>query len=104
MRFDTPVYFQTITKGAYNADTGNYEPDTVTEVKKFASVTDSGINTLNLIYGTIKEGCKTIRLQNIYRAPFNRVRIGEKTYRVDFQRLLRCKHILVCSEVQNAKN
>ena len=104
MRFDTPVYFQTIEKGAYNADTGNYEPDTVTEVKKYASVTDSGINTLNLIYGEIKEGSKTVRLQNIYRAPFNRVRIGEKLYRVDFQRHLRCKHILVCSEVQNAKN
>ena len=100
MRFDTPVYFQTIEKGAYNADTGNYAPDTVTEVMKYASVTDSGINTLNLIYGEIKEGSKTVRLQNIYRAPFNRVRIGEKAYRVDFQRHLRCKHILVCSEVQ----
>ena len=61
MRFDTPVYFQTIKKGAYNADTGNYEPDTVTEVKKYASVTDSGINTLNLIYGDIKEGVKKFK-------------------------------------------
>ena len=100
MRFDTPISFQTVEKGAYNAETGDYAPDTVTEVKIYASVTDSGISTLNLIYGEIKEGCKTIRLQNIYRKPFERIRIGKKTYRVDFQRHLRCKHILVVSEVQ----
>ena len=100
MRFDTPVYFLTIKAGEYNADTGNYEPDTVTEDKRWASVTDSKTETLKLIYGDIKQGCKTVRLQNIYRKPFDRIKIGEKSYRVDFQRHLRCKHIFVVSEVQ----
>ena len=100
MRFDTPIYFQTIEMGAYNAETGNYEPDTVTEDKRWASVTDSKTETLKLIYGDIKQGCKTVRLQNIYRKPFDRIRIGEKLYRVDFSRGLRCKHIFVVSEVQ----
>lgn len=100
MRYDTPIYFQTVKKGEYDPETGNYAEDTVTEDKVFASVTDSRAETLNLIYGEIKQGCFTVRLQNIYRKPFNRIRMGEKLYRVDFSRKLRLKHIFVISEVQ----
>lgn len=100
MRFDTPIYFQTVKKGEYDPETGNYAEDTVTEDKVFASVTDSRAETLNLVYGEIKQGCFTVRLQNIYRKPFDRIRIGEKFYRVDFSRRLRLKHIFVISEVQ----
>ena len=100
MRFDTPIYFQTVKKGEYNPDTGNYAEDTVTEDEVYASVTDSSTETLKLVYGTIKQGCFTIRLQNIYRKPFSYIRIGEKRYKVDFSRKLRLKHIFVVSEVQ----
>lgn len=100
MRYDTPIYFQTVKKGEYDPETGNYAEDTVAEDKVFASVTDSRAETLNLVYGEIKQGCFTVRLQNIYRKPFDRIRIGEKFYRVDFSRKLRLKHIFVISEVQ----
>lgn len=100
MRYDTPIYFQTVKEGKYDPETGNYAEDTVTEDKVFASVTDSRAETLNLVYGEIKQGCFTVRLQNIYRKPFDRIRIGEKLYRVDFSRKLRLKHIFVISEVQ----
>ena len=101
MRYDTPIYFQTVTeKGKYDSSTGNYEPDTVTEDKAFASVTDSRTETVKMLYGEIKQGCLTVRLQNIYRKPFDKIRIGEKSYRVDFSRKLRTKHIFVVSEVQ----
>ena len=100
MRYDTPVYFQTVTKGEYNAETGNYAEETVTEDKFFASVTDSRAETLNIVYGELKQGSFTVRLQNIYRKPFTYIRIGEKRYRVDFSRKLRLKHIFVVSEVQ----
>lgn len=100
MRFDTPIYFRSLEKGAYNTDTGNYEPDTVTEDCVFADVTESRVDTLNMVYGELKQGCYTVRLQNIYRKPFDRIRIGDKLYRVDFSRKLRTKHIFVVSEVQ----
>lgn len=100
MRYDTPVYFQTVTPGAYDPNTGNYGPETIIEEKRYASVTDTGAETLNLIYGELKQGCKTVRLQNYYDKPFTRLRIGEKTYRVDRARGLRLKYNLVCSEVQ----
>lgn len=100
MRFDTPVYFQTIKAGEYDASTGNYGEDIVTEEMRYASVTETGIETLDIIYGEIKQGVKTVRLQNFYDQPFDRLRIGNKVYRVDRARPLRLKYTLVVSEVQ----
>ena len=100
MRYDTPVYFQHITPGAYNPETGDYAPDTVKEVKRYASVTDSGDETKLQLYGSIKEKSVTIRLQNHYKVPFDRVRVGDTVYRVDKERKLRTKHTFIASEVQ----
>lgn len=100
MRFDTPVYFQTIKPGEYDTSTGNYGEDTITEEVRYASVTDTGAETLNLVYGELKQGVKTVRLQNHYGKPFDRVRIGQKIYRADNTRMLRTKHTLIVSEVQ----
>ncbi len=100
MRFDTPIYFQKIINGTYDEDTGNYNSDTVTETKKYASVTNSGTDTLNLIYGELKQGSLTIRIQNHYDEPFDRIRINEKIYKVDMARRLLSKHIFIVSEVQ----
>ena len=100
MRFDTPIYFQRIIAGEYNPNTGDYANDTVIEVLRYASVTNSGAETLNLIYGEIKQGSFTIRIQGQYKEPFDRIRIGEKIYRVDFSRSLRNKQTFVVSEVQ----
>lgn len=100
MRFDTPVYFQTIKSGAYDASTGNHGEDTVTEEMRYASVTDTGLETLNLVYGEIRQGAKTVRLQNHFEKPFDRIRIGKKVYRVDRARILRHKQTLIVSEVQ----
>ena len=96
MRFDIPIYFQRITAGEYDANTGNYGEDTITEEKRFASVTDAGNNTLSLLYGEIREGSLIARIQRPYNEPFDRVRIGEKVYRCD---LCRRKKVFIVSEV-----
>ena len=97
MRFDTPVYFQTV-KAEYNPSTGNYDKESPVEDVRFASVTDSTTETLNLVYGGIKQGSLTVRLQTHYNNAFDRIRIGDKYYRVDKERKLRVKHIFVVSE------
>lgn len=100
MRFNTPIFFQT-TKTEPDASTpGNYVETVVAEAKRYASVTDAGDETLNLIYGEIKQGAKVIRLQNQYAEPFDRIRIGEKVYRADRARKLHVKHVFIVSEVQ----
>ena len=96
MRYNDPIFFQRVLPGEYDAKTGNYAEDTVTEVKKYASVTDSGDSTLQLVYGELKQGSKTIRLQRPYTQPFDRIRIDGKVYRVDMAR----RSCFVVSEVQ----
>jgi meiotically up-regulated gene 157 (Mug157) protein len=104
LRFDTPIYFQRIIPGEYQPDTGDYSPDSVAEVKRYASITSPGTETLTLLYGTLKQDALTIRLQVPYTEAFDRIRIGEgvnaKTYRIDRSRQLRSKQTFIVSEVQ----
>lgn len=100
MRFDKPIYFERITPGEYDASTGNYGKDTTAREERLASVTDSTTETLILVYGGIKQGSKTVRLQKHYNKPFDHIRIDGKKYQVDRERKLRVKHIFVVSEVQ----
>ena len=100
MRFDTPIYFQRKVKGAYDATTGNYGPATTEEVLRYASINNTGTDTLNIVYGELKQGSLTLVLQMPYIEPFDRIRIGNKLYRADRERRLRTKHTFVVSEVQ----
>lgn len=100
MRFDTPVYFQTVSNGAFDPVTGDSGPETVEEVLQYARVTDSGEKTLNLIYGSIKQGSKVVRLQQPYTEPFDYIRIGDTRYKVDLSRQPISKCVLNVSEVQ----
>lgn len=100
MRYDTPVYFQTVVNGTYEPTTGDYNADTITEAKRYAAISNTVDSALKLVYGDIKQGSLTIRLQNHYTQPFDRIRIGEKLYRVDSVRKLRTKHTFIVSEVQ----
>lgn len=100
MRFDTPIYFERIRQGEYDTSTGNYGEDTTEKERRDAAVTDSTTETMTVVYGAIKQGSLTVRLQNHYTKPFDHIRIGEKVYRVDRERKLRTKHTFVVSEVQ----
>ena len=100
MRYDTPVYFQKITPGEYNPKTGNYADDTVEETMRYASIMDTGTDMLKLVYDGPKQGSLTIQLQNHYEEPFDRIRVRNTIYNVDYSRKFRTKHVFVVSEVQ----
>lgn len=100
MRYDTPIFFQRIVQGEYDSSTGNYGPDSITETKRYADVTGAGAETLNLVYGELRQDSKVLRLQTHYKEHFDRIRIGRRVYRVDFSRELKVKHVFVVSEVQ----
>lgn len=100
MRFDTPVYFQRITQGAYDEKTGDYGTDIIAETKRYASVTNTGADTIRIEYGELVQGVVTVRLQNHYTEPFDRLRIGDTVYSVERIRMLRTIQTMVCSEVQ----
>lgn len=100
MRYDTPVYFCTHTKGEYVPQTGNYDSGTETEVKRWANVVDTRTETLRLMYGEIRQGSLTIQLQQPYTAAFDRIKVNGKYYSVDYRRNLREKQTFIVSEVQ----
>ena len=100
MRFDMPVYFQRVQSGEYEESTGDYGEDSIEEEMRYANVTDAGTETLNLVYGEIRQGCRVVRLQRYYEKAFDRFRIGERLYRVDLSRKLRNKQVFIVSEVQ----
>lgn len=100
MRYDTPIYFQKITAGEYDASTGNYGEDSVEETLRYASVMDTSAKTMRLVYGEIRQGSLCVQLQNHYTDAYDRIRIGDRIYTVDSSRKLRVKHTFVVSEVQ----
>ena len=100
MRYDTPIYFQRLQQGEYNPDTGNYAEKPPIEEMRLASVTNTGAETLKLVYGALKQDSFTVRLQTHYDKPFDFIRIGEKSFRVDRARKLRRMHTFVVSGVQ----
>lgn len=99
MRYDTPVYFRHIVPGAYDPVTGNYGEDTIIETSVYASVMDTRTETKKLVYGDIQEGSLTVHIQNHFPETFDRIRIGDKVYQVDFRRRLRVKESFIVSEV-----
>lgn len=100
MRYDTPVFFQTRVSGDYNAKTGNYEADIVTETEVYADVTDASEKTLRIVYGDIKEGALVVRIQDRFSDKFSTIRIANTVYKVDRRRRLRNKEVFIVSEVQ----
>ena len=100
MRYDTSVYFQKIEQGEYNTETGDYGEPTITETEVYASVMDTRSEMMRLIYNGPMQGSLTIQLQNHYTKAFDRIRIGDLIYKVDYTRRLRVKQTFVVSEVQ----
>lgn len=98
MRCDTPIYFQTL-RTVYNKITGNYEEGEPVEVLRYADVTDTSAQTQQFVYGSVKQGSYTLRLNYYHNQPFDCIRIGNKRYKVDSQRMLQHKQIFVVSEV-----
>lgn len=100
MRYDTPIYFCLRTAGEYDPSTGNYAADSIAETKRYANIQNTDNDTLTLLYGQLKQGVKTVTLQQPYKAPFDDIRIGTRRYRVDQTTFLRTKEAFIVSEVQ----
>lgn len=110
MRFDTPIIFERLKPGRYDAATGNHYPAEVEKTERFAAVTNAGESALKLVSGDsggihraparIAEGALTVRIQGAYEKPFDLIRIGGKAYRVETRRKLRRMETFAVSEVQ----
>lgn len=101
MRMDTPVEFQTVTRGKMDPLTGNRADPVVTGKILYASVTDGASESLRLEggAGALKEKTLTVRI--LGRAgPFDQLRIYGKIWKVIQRRTLRRMETFVVKEVQ----
>lgn len=103
MRYDTPIYFENVSPGEYDEETGDYGGPAVRGTRRLASVAATSEERMMLIYGSIRSGSMTVTLQTAYTEPFDRIRIGQKTYKVDRERTLRQKQAFVISEIQGGQ-
>ena len=99
MRYNTPIYFQSVKQGEYDRNTGNYTSETVTEDKRYASVQSTSMETAQIVYGDIRTQSRTISLQMPYIKTFDRIRIGDTLYKVDSSAGHITKQSFIVSEV-----
>ena len=100
MRFDNKILFVRETEGTYDESTGDYGEGSTHKIEKLANVTDASTQTMQLVYGHIRQGALVIRIQGVMLEPFDYIRVDGKKYRVDMSRKLRQKSTFVVSEVQ----
>lgn len=101
MRFDKEVIFIKKGEKVYDRNTGDYNTGEPVRTPVLASVNDTGINTLNIVYGNVKQDSITVTLQNHYEDAFDLIEFEGRPYRVDRRIRLRVKDSFVCSEVQH---
>lgn len=100
MRYDTPIYFESVSPGGYDEETGNYGEPEIHRARRLASVISTSEDRMMLVYGSIRAGSVTVSLPVAYTDSFDRIRIGRKAYKVDWERTLRRKQVFVVSEIQ----
>lgn len=101
MRFDRPVFFVKDGASELDPETGDYKDSDPVRTERIASVTDTTEQTMTLVYGKIRQGSLTVRIQNHYSDAFDRIEIAGKPYAVDYTRRLRHMQTFVVSEVQH---
>lgn len=110
MRCDTKITFvtdgvKTLVTDPASSSYGDYITTDPVLVERWADVTDTQAKTQQFMYGALREGSKTIRLNEAYRAAFDHIRVTDRAtgavtlYDVDAKRVLRHRTTFLCHEV-----
>ena len=100
MRYDRTIYLCRRGIETYDDATGDYIESEPSCVKRRATIMDTRKDTMQLVYGEIRQGSLTVHIQNHYHCAIDYMMIDGIKYRIDYQRKLRTKHTYVVSEVQ----
>ena len=89
MRYATPIYFVKENEPVYDYETGDYVDGEPIKEKVWANVSDTGTERMQLIYGALKQGAITVRIQGKYDEAFDYIQVDDKKYNVDAFRTFR---------------
>ena len=98
MRYSVPIYFVKETEPVYDYETGDYVDGEPIKEKVWANVSDTGTERMQLIYGALKQGAITVRIQGKYDEAFDYVEVDGKKYNVDAFRTFRNNQAFNLSE------
>ena len=89
MRYDKKVTFVKETGDKYNYSTGNYESGELELEERFCDITDTGAETMNLLYGKVVQGAKTVRVKTQLYDIFDYLIIDGKKYQIQMVQTFR---------------
>lgn len=89
MRYATPIYFVKENEPVYDNNTGDYGDAETIKHEVWANVSDTGTERMQLIYGALKQGAITVRIQGKYEEAFDYIEVDDKKYKVDAFRTFR---------------
>lgn len=89
MRYSTPIYFVKEGEDEYDYSTGDYVTTEPIKEAVWANVSDTGTERMQLIYGALKQGAITVRIQGKYEEAFDYIEVDGKEYNVDAFRTFR---------------
>lgn len=81
MRMTAKVYFVKDGDSVYDPTIGDYITTPSTRDLQWAHVNDTGEERMGLLYGSIKQSAKTIRLNRDYSKPFDSIEIDGIMYK-----------------------
>ena len=99
MRYDKLVKFQMVDM-VYTAK-GDYEEQVLNEHTEYASIVNTDFQTMQIVYGGIKQGSITMHLLNKVESEFNRIEFEGKAYMVDQVINQRTKQAYILSQWQS---
>lgn len=99
MRYDKMVLFQVVSE-VYNKATGDYEEQVTAEHTEYASIVDTDFQTMQIVYGALKQGSITMHLQNKVAYDYNRIVCNGIAYKVDQIINQRTKQAYILSQCQ----
>lgn len=83
MRYNKPFYFVSNVGKHYDAELGEWVHGETSRVKKFADITAMSATRQQVIFGDVSNKRLVVRLQRVYREPYDLLEIGGKSYQVD---------------------
>lgn len=78
----------------YNRETGEYDIGNIVQTQRYADITDTGTEAMNLLYGKVVQGAKTIRIKTKVTEDFDYVLIDKTVYLVKMIRTLRQEQVM----------
>lgn len=80
MRYDKPVYFVKIKNRHYDPDAGIWEESGTERQRRWANITEMGVERQQTLFGNVKLDRKVVRVYTPYQGEYDHIEINGENY------------------------